>query len=153
MSAVVFVPMAIFESGGFNIFHGFSIVTISVAAVGAAGGILVALAVKYTDSVIKCLATSGSIVVTTIIGSIWLDAQLTFVILVGSSIVVLAVFNYFDEGGVFVSSQERKALEMDRKMKEEMPDRPDGERNAEEGAGDTGKGHFMAGTVTVKVQQ
>ena len=148
MSALVFIPMAIFESGGLNIFHGFTVVTVSVAAVGAAGGILVALAVKYTDSVIKCLATSGSIVVTTLIGSIWLDAKLTFVILVGSSIVVLAVFNYFDEGGAFVSSQERKAQE----EKEMKLDEETTVKDAQQEGSGEGNGPFMGGTVTVKVQ-
>lgn len=57
MSSLVFVPMAILESPGFNILHGFTWITVAVASTGAAGGILVALAVKYTDSVIKCLAT------------------------------------------------------------------------------------------------
>jgi hypothetical protein len=38
---------------GGGIFSGWSTVTIWVAIFGAAGGVLVALVVKYTDSIIK----------------------------------------------------------------------------------------------------
>ena len=54
-------------------------------------------------------SASGSIVLTTIIGSVWLGSKVDFVIAVGSAMVVLAVFNYFDEGGKFVSSAELAA--------------------------------------------
>ena len=57
LSSATYIPIALMESSGQYIFEGFSWVTIWVAAVGAAGGILVALAMRYTDAVIKCLAT------------------------------------------------------------------------------------------------
>mmetsp|Transcript_58130 Transcript_58130/g.142612 ORF Transcript_58130/g.142612 Transcript_58130/m.142612 type:complete len:346 (+) Transcript_58130:176-1213(+) len=97
LSGCAYLPIGLIEARGESLFKGFSWVTMMVATLGAAGGILVALAMKYTDSVIKCLAISGSIVATTLIGGVWLSAPMNLVVVTGSSVVIIAVFNYFDD--------------------------------------------------------
>mmetsp|Transcript_27666 Transcript_27666/g.77353 ORF Transcript_27666/g.77353 Transcript_27666/m.77353 type:complete len:346 (-) Transcript_27666:9-1046(-) len=68
---------------------------------GAFGGILVALVLRYSDAILKCLATSLSIVVV-IISSNWLfGSQLTMLTILGavlviSGIVVYSNHNYFE---------------------------------------------------------
>lgn len=53
-SIAIYTPIAIYDAPqGGGIFDGWSNVTIWVAVFGAAGGVLVALVVKYTDSIIK----------------------------------------------------------------------------------------------------
>lgn len=84
--------------------------------------------------------------VTTIVGSVWLGAKLDFTIMVGSTIVVLAVFNYFDEGGHFVSSQELKAQERERETKAKAG-------GGQEEAGEWEEKEHLMTTVSVKVQQ
>mmetsp|Transcript_19849 Transcript_19849/g.49655 ORF Transcript_19849/g.49655 Transcript_19849/m.49655 type:complete len:355 (+) Transcript_19849:159-1223(+) len=100
MSGLTFVPIALMETRGQFIFADFGLVTFLVSFLGALGGILVALCVRYTDSVMKCLATCASIVLTTSLSSLLLGATVDFVIAVGSTIVVVSILNYFDEGGV-----------------------------------------------------
>ena len=48
-----------------NPFRGWSMVTVVVAVLGAVGGILVALVIKYADGLAKSLSTASSIVLTT----------------------------------------------------------------------------------------
>lgn len=52
-SMVIYLPIGIYDAPPGGIFDGWSMVTIWVAIFGAAGGVLVALVVKYTDSIIK----------------------------------------------------------------------------------------------------
>eukprot|EP01004_Peranema_trichophorum_P004739 NODE_3640_length_1314_cov_75.424013_g3185_i0.p1 GENE.NODE_3640_length_1314_cov_75.424013_g3185_i0~~NODE_3640_length_1314_cov_75.424013_g3185_i0.p1 ORF type:complete len:377 (+),score=43.38 NODE_3640_length_1314_cov_75.424013_g3185_i0:70-1131(+) len=69
-----------------------------VAFLGAMAGILVALSLKYTDSIVKTLATSGAILLTTLFGWIYLSGPLDFPILLGSGIVIISLLNYQDDG-------------------------------------------------------
>ena len=48
-----------------NPFAGWSGTTAVCAAVGALGGVLVALSIKLADSIMKTIATTGAIVLTT----------------------------------------------------------------------------------------
>jgi UDP-sugar transporter A1/2/3 len=57
-SIAIYTPIAIYDAPpGGGLFSGWSNVTIWVAVFGAAGGVLVALVVKYTDSIIKVFWT------------------------------------------------------------------------------------------------
>jgi len=58
----------------------------------------VALSIKYTDSILKTIATTGSIVLTTLLNAAFLSGPLTLAIVVGALVVVVAVFGYNDNG-------------------------------------------------------
>ena len=68
------------------------------AAVGALGGVLVALSIKYTDSILKTIATTGSIVLTTALNAAFLAGPLNLAIVIGALVVATAVFSYNDNG-------------------------------------------------------
>jgi len=71
-----------------------SILTVIVALLGAAGGILVAATLKYADAILKTLATAGSIVISTLLGHFFLNGPLNVIIVIGAIAVILAIFNY-----------------------------------------------------------
>lgn len=77
-----------------NAFSGWNLYGIMLAVLGGGGGILVALSVKYADSILKTLATSGSIVLSTLLGYLWLDGPLTFVMIIGVGLVLAAIWLY-----------------------------------------------------------
>lgn len=69
-----------------------------LSLLGGGGGILVALSVKYADSILKSLATSGSIILATGIGWLWMDGPLNEGMVIGAAIVILAIFQYSTDG-------------------------------------------------------
>lgn len=77
-------------------FTGYSIVPFLIAFVGAAGGILVAVVMKYADNIIKSFGTAVSICVTSVLSIPLLGASLGAVFWVGAGMVVLSIFNYSD---------------------------------------------------------
>jgi hypothetical protein len=48
-------------------------VTLTVAIMGAAGGLLVAATLKYADAILKTLASAGAIVIATLLGHYFLS--------------------------------------------------------------------------------
>ena len=81
-----------------NPFAGWTWVAAACAAVGALGGVLVALSIKHTDSIMKTIATTGSIVLTTILNASFLGGPFNLPILTGGLVVIVSVFNYNDKG-------------------------------------------------------
>ena len=71
-----------------------SSLTVLVAVLGALGGLLVAATLKYADSILKTLATAGAIVVSTVLGHFLLESPLNYVMALGASCVIFAIFNY-----------------------------------------------------------
>jgi UDP-sugar transporter A1/2/3 len=71
---------------------------VGCTAVAALGGILVALSIKHTDSIMKTIATTGSIVLTTALDAAFLHAPVTVPIWTGALVVIVSVFNYNDTG-------------------------------------------------------
>jgi len=69
-------------------------VAIALSCLGAAGGLLVALSIRYGDSVLKTLATAGSIVLSSLLDHCLLTGPLTFVMAVSGAVVILAICNY-----------------------------------------------------------
>ena len=65
-----------------------------IAALGAGGGILVALSVKHTDSVMKNVAMTGALVATYFIGAVFLGAHFNVTMGLGSVCVCSAVWAY-----------------------------------------------------------
>lgn len=77
-----------------HIFHGWSFVTVLVAVIAAAGGLLVAATLKYADAILKTLATAGSIVLATILGNLLLADYVDVFVLLGCVCTILAIVNY-----------------------------------------------------------
>jgi UDP-galactose transporter len=73
---------------------GYTPIVWTVVIVQAAGGLIVAVVVKYADNVLKVFATSFSIVISCIISAFLFDFRPTFMFLVGASLVVLATVMY-----------------------------------------------------------
>lgn len=89
----VFDGKRVFSEGFFT---GYSFVPFLIAFVGAAGGILVAVVMKYADNIIKSFGTAVSICVTSVLSIPLLGASLGAVFWVGAFMVVLSIFNYSD---------------------------------------------------------
>jgi len=96
-SSIIYAPIMVYDNPE-NPFQGWSVVTCGCAAVGALGGVLVALSIKYTDSIMKTIATTGSIVLTTVLNAAFLSGPFTMAIWAGALVVVVSVFNYNDNG-------------------------------------------------------
>lgn len=67
---------------------------ICLSFLGATGGLLVALSIKYGDSVLKTLAISGSIIYASCVDHIFLDGPMNGQMGLSALVVVLAVLNY-----------------------------------------------------------
>lgn len=73
---------------------GYSPIVWTVVTVQAAGGLIVAVVVKYADNVLKVFATSFSIVVSCLITAILFDFRPSFQFVIGASLVVIATVMY-----------------------------------------------------------
>mmetsp|Transcript_1789 Transcript_1789/g.2629 ORF Transcript_1789/g.2629 Transcript_1789/m.2629 type:complete len:397 (-) Transcript_1789:70-1260(-) len=77
-----------------GILGGFSVMVWTVVIVQAAGGLIVAVVVKYADNVLKVFASSFSIIISCIISAIFFDFHATFLFLLGAGLVVGATAIY-----------------------------------------------------------
>ena len=75
-------------------FQGWTIYTVFISLLQASGGLLVAATLKYADAVLKTLATSGSIVLSAVLGYVLLDGSFDIFVVLGSVSTILAIFNY-----------------------------------------------------------
>jgi UDP-sugar transporter A1/2/3 len=79
---------------------GWSALSLMVALLGSLGGILVALSVKHTDSIMKSIAVSGAIVLAGLGGYVFLQGPMTLTMVIGSVCAIIATQNYtFDNEG------------------------------------------------------
>jgi len=85
---------------GGGLLHGFSAVTALVVAAGAAGAVLVAMTIKYTDVIIKGFASAISLILICFGGALFLGDYLDMVFLVGATVTIIATFNYNDKEGM-----------------------------------------------------
>ena len=92
-SIVIYLPWSLYEQPA-NPLHGWSLVTLLLALLGALGGILVALVIKHADGLAKNLATASSIVLTTAAGHVLFGGPMSTAIIIGSMIVVVAGYTY-----------------------------------------------------------
>lgn len=77
-----------------NIGSGWSVMAFSLSALGASGGLLVALSIKYGDSVLKTLATTSAIILSAICDHIWLGGPLSIVMCIAAAQVIISIANY-----------------------------------------------------------
>lgn len=96
-SMIIYLPIMIYDNP-VNPFAGWSGTTAVCAAVGALGGVLVALSIKLADSIMKTIATTGAIVLTTALNAVFLHGPYSLSIASGALIVIVSVFNYNDDG-------------------------------------------------------
>lgn len=80
------------DKSGF--FSGWSLITVLLAFLSAGGGILVALTFKHADSILKTLAVSLAIVITTFVGWFVLGTELNVTITIGAISAIIGVLNY-----------------------------------------------------------
>uniref|UniRef100_A0A7R9ZQF2 Sugar phosphate transporter domain-containing protein n=2 Tax=Craspedostauros australis TaxID=1486917 RepID=A0A7R9ZQF2_9STRA len=83
------------ETGGeAGIFGGWSFFAVLLTLLGAAGGLLVALSIKYGDSILKTLATTGSIILSSLLDHWLLDGPLTPTMVIAGMQVIISICNY-----------------------------------------------------------
>jgi UDP-sugar transporter A1/2/3 len=103
---------------------GWSFVSWLVALLGAAGGLLVALSIKYGDSILKTLATTGAIILSSVLDRVLLGGPLTPVMMIAGVQVVLSICNYtFDTTPPEpLKEVEFSGKEMSKDSEERIPD-------------------------------
>lgn len=75
-------------------FQGWSIYTVGIVVLQASGGILVAATLKYADAILKNFATAGSIIMSGILGYIFMEGHIDIFMVLGAFCTILALFNY-----------------------------------------------------------
>jgi UDP-sugar transporter A1/2/3 len=76
------------------LFEGWTINTVIICLLQSSGGLLVALTLKYADSIIKSLVTAGAIVLSTLFGYFLLGGVLNMYVGIGCAVTITAIFNY-----------------------------------------------------------
>jgi UDP-sugar transporter A1/2/3 len=126
----VYVVFIALDGGGTaGVGGGWSFISWVVAFLGAAGGLLVALSIKHGDSILKTLATTGAIILSSVLDYALLGGPLTPVMMIAGVQVVLSICNYtFDTTPV----EPQKELEIsDNEMRKDSENRiPDEEEVA-----------------------
>lgn len=92
-SMLIYIPWSVYEHPA-DPLHGWSRNTVLVALLGAIGGILVALVIKYADGLAKNISTASSIVLTTTVSHFLFDGPMNHAIVIGSLVVVASGYNY-----------------------------------------------------------
>ena len=91
----IYIMFIVADGGGeAGFFGGWSLLAVLLSALGAAGGLLVALSIKYGDSILKTLATTGAIVLTGILDHVLLGGPLTPSMIIAGLQVIIAICNY-----------------------------------------------------------
>jgi len=94
-SVPVYVAFIIVNGGDeAGYFGGWSKLAFVLSLLGAAGGLLVALSIKHGDSILKTLATTGAIIISSLLDHFFLGGPLTPVMCIAGSQVVIAICNY-----------------------------------------------------------
>lgn len=76
-------------------FQGYNAVVYLVIFLSAAGGLIVALVVKYADNVLKGFATSASIVISCLVSALYFqETQLTLLFAIGAAVVCVSAVVY-----------------------------------------------------------
>jgi UDP-sugar transporter A1/2/3 len=91
-SILMYITLIYFEPG--EIFENWTPLAFVVSCLGACGGLLVALSIKYGDSVLKTLAISGSVIYANVVDYIFLGGPMTMSMGLSAVVVVIAVLDY-----------------------------------------------------------
>lgn len=91
----VYLAFMIADGGGeAGLGGGWSMVTFALGILGAAGGLLVALSIKYGDAILKTLATTGAIILSSVLDHMFLNGPLDTKMVLSGCIVITSIFNY-----------------------------------------------------------
>ncbi|GAX26876.1 hypothetical protein FisN_9Lh165 [Fistulifera solaris] len=93
-SVPVYLAFMAFTTSPAEIGAGWTPLAWGVASLGAAGGLLVALSIKYGDSILKTLATTGAIILSSVLDHVWLGGPLTPAMMIAAGQVVISICNY-----------------------------------------------------------
>jgi len=93
-SILMYSTLILSESGSEPLFSDWTPLAFTLSFLGATGGLLVALSIKYGDSVLKTLAISGSIIYSSVIDHIFLGGLFNEQMVLAAVVVVIAVLNY-----------------------------------------------------------
>ena len=97
-------------------FTGYSLWTWLVIVSMAGGGLIVAVVVKYTNTIVKGFATSISIIVTSVVSLLLFpDVKLSLLFWLGTACVLISIFNYNEED-VVVKAKVEQMPEMNGKL-------------------------------------
>lgn len=77
-----------------RLFAGWTCLAVVLVFLQSVGGLLVAATLKYADAVLKCFATSVSIMITSVVGYFWLDNIIDAFVGLGMLTTVIAICNY-----------------------------------------------------------
>jgi len=77
-----------------SIGSGWTLLTFGVSLFGAVGGLLVAATLKYADSILKTMAAAGAIVLSTVLGHLWMDGPFGLVVCIGGITTIISIMNY-----------------------------------------------------------
>jgi solute carrier family 35 (UDP-sugar transporter), member A1/2/3 len=77
-----------------GLFGGWSLLAWIVTILGAAGGLLVALSIKYGDAILKTLATTAAIILSSVLDHWFLQGPLTAIMMIAGVQVILSICNY-----------------------------------------------------------
>lgn len=80
--------------GGARFFANWTPLAAVLSFLGATGGLLVALSIKYGDSVLKTLAVSGGIIYASVVDRVMLDGPLNGQMSISAIIVIISIINY-----------------------------------------------------------
>ena len=91
----MYICFIIWDGGGsVGYFGGWSFLAWIVTSLGAAGGLLVALSIKYGDAILKTLATTAAIILSSLLDYAFLQGPLTPVMVIAGVQVIIAICNY-----------------------------------------------------------
>ena len=95
-SMIIYLSIMVYEGGaeGHVAWSNWSPLTFLVAFAGAGGGLLVAATLKYADSILKTLAAAGAIVLSTILGHMFLNGPLDTSVIIGALATIISIANY-----------------------------------------------------------
>lgn len=128
-SVPVYLAFIAFDNGGMaGLGGGWSPLAFLVSFLGAAGGLLVALSIKYGDAILKTLATTGSIILSSVLDHFALGGPLTSVMCIAAVQVVISICDYtFDATPASPSSSSI----IDTHLKSRMSDVADNDNDEE----------------------
>lgn len=93
-SVPVYLAFMAFTTSPADFGAGWTPLAWGVALLGAAGGLLVALSIKYGDSILKTLATTGAIILSSALDHVWLGGPLTPAMMIAGGQVIISICNY-----------------------------------------------------------
>jgi len=91
---VAYIMYDIHTGARTSIGAGWSFLTFGVSLFGAVGGLLVAASLKHADSILKTMAAAGAIVLSTVLGHVWMDGPFGLVVCIGGISTIIAIMNY-----------------------------------------------------------